>query len=62
MNGPGGCGCHCDCRGGAGDWERGRRHEAGGRTTLEERQRDLEQELAGVLEQLGRVRDTSGGG
>ncbi|MDA8394552.1 MAG: hypothetical protein M0T72_04790 [Candidatus Dormibacteraeota bacterium] len=62
MKGPGGSGCRCDCRGGADDGARGRRHGAGGPTTLEERQRDLEQELANVLEQLGRVRDASGGG
>ncbi len=60
MGGGQGCGCHCSCGGGS-HWEgRGRHQEAvSEKGSLEERQRDLEQELADVLDRLNQVRSSA---
>lgn len=60
MGGGRGCGCHCDCGGGPPGEGRGHHHMgASEKVPLEERQRDLEQELADVLDRLNQVRSSA---
>ena len=56
-----GCGCNCSCGGGSHGGARGRHQEAvADKGSLENYQRDLEQELANVLDRLSQMRSNAG--
>ena len=56
-----GCGCNCSCGGGSHGGGRGRHQEAvADKGSLENYQRDLEQELANVLDRLSQMRSNAG--
>ncbi len=56
-----GCGCRSGCGGGSPGGGRGRQRDAiAARSSLESYQRDLEQELADVLDQLSQLPKNAG--